>query len=543
MNAPAGLDENFRFMVLEVSKQVEETLAFLAEPGSSMLERIVGRDDYIDSMKGLIEERTFSHLTSQAVDRPTANLLRSLNTIATNLERIGDFAVNVVEQVKYLKDPRFPARYDYQSFFDEVLTGLETMLPALGRQDVNRALRICQCEFRLDALYQTAFAQILSELSGGPHTGDLVTSLFIFRYLERMGDSLLNIGEALLFLHVGERLKIHQYQALHDTLATAGMQPPQVEFSSFWGNRSGCKVGSVSDKAGSVQGRRVIFKEGQRGKIIKERDNIERWNTIRADLAPRVFGFQDQNAQASILLEFLDGCTLQEVLLNAEEEILENACFLLKENLCLLWDATFSDQPSQAGFTRQLLSRLDDVFRIHPQFRRGRAQMSGMELLSLGQMLRRLEELELRLPAPFSVYCHGDFNLNNILYDHPRQRLHYIDLHRSQDGDYVQDISVLLASCFRLPRGGAEQNRRTNRMIAEILELSREFAANRQDNHFEVRLALGLVRSLFTSTRFELNKNFAQQMYLRSLYLMERLLSWPGQELESFVLPDHVLTY
>jgi phosphate uptake regulator len=544
MRIPAGLDDNFRFMVLEVSKQVEEALAFLAEPSPTMLDRIVGRDDYIDSMKGLIEEKSFSFLASQAVDRSTTNLLRCLNTIASNLERIADFAVSVVEQVKYLRDPRFPARYDYPTFFDEVLTGLEIMMEALGDQDVNRALRICQCEFRLDALFQTSFNQILEDMTGAPEVGDMVTSLFIYRYLERMGDSLLNIGEALLFLHVGERLKIHQYQALHDTLAASGMQSPlaQVEFASFWGNRSGCKVASVSDKEASAQGRRVVFKEGHWGKIIKEKDNIERWNSIQPGLVPRVFGYQDLKPQASILLEYLGGCTMQEVLQSAEDEILQNASFLLKETLTLIWNATRSEQACQARFTKQIQDRLDDIFRIHPYFRRPSARLAAMEIPSLGQLLYQLGEVELELKAPFTVFCHGDFNLNNIIYDHNNQRLHYIDLYRSHDGDYVEDVGVLMVSCFRLPLNGAGPRGRIKETMAQMLAFARDFAARSGDRTFEARLALGLARSLLTSTRFELNEVFARDMYLRSLYLMERILDHRPRAWEDFRLPPNALS-
>ena len=235
MRLPSDLDENLRFMVLEVRKQLEETLGYLAEPAAGLLGRIVSRDDYIDSMKGLIEEKSFSHLVGQGVERGTANLMRCLNTLASNLERIADFAVNVVGQVQYLGDPAFLARYDYQVFFDEALAGLEMVVPALHSQDMNLALRICQCEFRLDSLFQATMQQIMQELSAGKHTGDLVTALFIHRYLERMGDSLLNIGEALIFVLVGERLKIHQFEALQDTLAASGLEAPlsQVEFNTF----------------------------------------------------------------------------------------------------------------------------------------------------------------------------------------------------------------------------------------------------------------------------------------------------------------------
>ncbi|MBI4799135.1 MAG: phosphotransferase [Desulfarculus sp.] len=540
---PKHLYENFRFMVLEVSKQVEQTLAFLAEPSPGLLEKIVGRDDYIDSMKGFMEEKSFAHLAAGKSERNVVNLLRCLNTITSNLERIADFAVNVVRQVQYLSDVRFPIRYDYQTCFEEVLGGLGLVVEALGKQDLSLALRICQCEFRLDDHFQSAFRQILDELRKGEGVEDLVTSLFILRYLERMGDSLLNIGEALIFVMVGEKLKIHQYQALTDSLAASGMNQSmaQVEFSSFWGNRSGCKVGSVIDKADKERGRRVVFKEGQRGKIVKEKENIERWLELMPGLPPRIVGFHDQEPQASLLLEYLDGCTFQELVLTGKEDILQNAFYLLGETQMAVWQASRRPQACQARFLRQIRTRLDDILRAHPNFLRPAASLSGLKIASLGQALNSLAEMEGQLPAPFSVFCHGDYNLNNIIYNHKDQCLHYIDLYRSADNDYVQDVSVFLISCFRLPLASSAQRARVTRVALDYLGLARAFAHDQEDDSFEPRLALGLIRSFLTSTRFELREDFAQEMYMRALYLTDRIETHQGRPWARFRVPDDVL--
>ncbi|MFH1033001.1 MAG: PhoU domain-containing protein [Pseudomonadota bacterium] len=544
MHLPSGLDENFRFMVLEVRKQLEETLSYLAEPASGLLGRIVGRDDYIDSMKGLIEEKSFSHLVGQGVERGTANVMRGLNTIASNLERIADFAVNVVGQTQYLADPGFLARYDYLALFDEVLAGLEMVVPALHGQDLSLALRICQCEFRLDSQFQATMSQIMRDLNaGGKHTGDLVTSLFIHRYLERMGDSLLNIGEALIFVLVGERLKIHQFEALQDTLAASGLDAPlsQVEFSAFWGNRSGCKVGAVADKSDASRAHRVVFKEGARAKIVKERRNIERWQEVMPGLPPRIFGGQENGGQASVLLEYLNGCTLQEVVLTSPPEVRLNATFLLTETLGSVWRSTLKRQEGRADHIGQVLARLDDVFRVHPRFKGAAVRIGEMAVPSLGMHLRRLQEVEQALPSPLTVFIHGDFNLNNIIYDHKEQRLHYLDLHRSADNDYVQDVSVFMASCFRMPVFQPDLRRRLAELAGELLAFARGFAAGQGDDTFEARLALGLIRSLITSTRFELNGKFAGHLLMGALYLMQRLGSQPGADWASFQLPEQLL--
>jgi len=545
MRIPAGLEENFRFLVLEVHKQVEETLNFLASPSQRLLERINGRDDYVDNLKSLIEEKSFSFLTTTVTDRRTSNLLRSINTIASNLERIADFAVNIVNQVQFLSDPGFLSHYDYQTFFEEIFLGLETINEAVARQDLALAFRICQCEFHLDGLYKTNLDQLLAELKHGRETGNLVTTLFIFRYLERMGDSLLNIGEALIFAIIGERLKIHQYEALRDTLAASGMEAPisQVEFESIWGSRSGCRIGTVAEPNDDGRAQRVIFKEGNLGKIQREKASIERWQALMPGLPPRIFGFQAADSNASLLLEYLGGCTLQEVVLNSEKEILENAIFLVLETLNTIWRETRRGQKANANFVGQLRGRIEDVYRVHPRFERAAMSIGSLRMESLGELIHHLAEIEPALDAPFTVLTHGDFNLNNIIYNHNEQRIHFIDLYRSNDADYVQDASVFLISNFRLPVARGPLRDRIHYAIMEFLRFARTFATEHGDATFEARLALGLLRSFFTSTRFELNSDFAKVMHLRSVYLMEKLAAHRGRPWEEFRLPDQVLIY
>jgi phosphate uptake regulator len=547
MRIPGGLDENFRFLVLEVRKQVEETLNFLAEPSQMLLERINNRDDYIDTMKSLVEEHSYAFLTGSGLDRRGANCMRAVNIIASNLERIGDFSVNVVNQVQYLSDPRILARYDFQPFFDETFTTLENVTEALTGQNIALAFAICQAEFHMDSLYKEAFDNIVRELGTGAHTGDLVTSLFIFRYLERMGDSLLNIGEALIFAIVGERLKIHQYQALRDHLASSGIGFPvtnSVEFQSIWGTRSGCRIGTVKEKGAEAKPQRVIFKEGRLSKIVAEKRSIERWQELMPELPPRIFGFQQKKNSGSLLLEYLGGCTFQDVLLNSERELLlDNPLFLVTETLGSVWRATMKHEPAPARFIPQLLARMDDVYRLYPHFGRARAHIGGLGLDPMGDLLRRADEADMLLAAPFSVLIHGDFNLDNVIYHHTEQRVHFIDLHRSINSDYVQDVSVFLVSIIRLSVQRSFLRRRINGMVLDFLRFAQGFAQKNGDETFAARLTLGLIRSFFTSTRFELNADFAKTMYLRSIYLMERISAHNGRPWREFVLPEDVLIY
>jgi phosphate uptake regulator/aminoglycoside phosphotransferase len=540
-----GIEENLRFMVLEVSKQVGSALAVVERPDPERVRRIESRDDYIDNLKSVIENACWGRIHgSRDTNKRTLDVVRATNIVNTNLERLADYAVNIVSQVQYLTDPNFIRRYDYRDPFIDVDQALGLVYPALTRQDIRLGLRICRAEFSLDARFKIAFDTILDDLRRGESPENVISCFNIFRYLERMGDALLNIGEAVIFATLGEKLKIHQYQALKDSLQLGGLDMPVSagEFESIWGTRSGCRIGRVQDEHGP-RSKGVIFKEGNAAKLGREKENIEHWDRLVPGLPPRIQAFQTDGDSASMLLEYLGGCNLQQMIFTADREIVENACFLVEQTLAGIWEQTLSRQPVRTAFMAQLRSRLDDVFRLHPGLATGPMRLGGQRISSLAELLDTAESVEKELSAPFSVLLHGDCNLNNIVYDHAAQRVHFIDLHRSQDGDYVQDVAVFLVSNFRLPVFERASRLRLEMVMHVFLHFARGMAASLGDPTFEARLCLGVARSMITSARFEMNRSFAHELFARGVYLLERLAAHAGQPLTRLTFPDAVLVY
>jgi len=551
-----GLEENFTFMVAEVERQVRATLNFLDSPSHSLYDHIVGRDDYIDNLKTVIENKCYGHFhedeAGRGLDKATGNRVRAIQVMCVNMERVADFCVNVVQQTNYLTDHAFLHSYAYREMFAEIEGCLGRVLPAFQQADISGALSICRAEYSLDRMYKVGFDRIMGELRTGKNVQNLITVLFIFRYLERIGDALLNVGEALIFAILGEKIKIEQFEALQQTLSKTGFAGglSSVDFKAIWGTRSGCRIGKVDSRASAREGDTggpgvdplgSIYKEGARSKILAEKAGLELWAKTYPNLVAGVFGFHEDGDKASLLVEFLPGCNLDEVLLTAGEDVLQNAVFILTQTVQDIWETTRKEEPVPAGFMAQLDSRLDAVLQIHPGFLRPEKELCGHLARSTRFLLDACAEVEKELSAPFSVLIHGDFNVNNMVYNHQTQRLHYLDVHRSRQQDYVQDVSVFLVSNYRMPVFDAHLRSRIHWIMAELLTFARSFAQERADATFEVRMALALARSLFTSTRFELNPAFSRGMCQRAHYLLERVAEHKGRPWQDFRLPEHVL--
>ena len=160
---------------------------------------------------------------------------------------------------------------------------------------------------------------------------------------------------------------------------------------------------------------------------------------------------------------------------------------------------------------------------VHPEFRHGDARIGEKQIPSFLGLLDQLRAHDAQLEAPFSVFIHGDFNVDNVIYDAARDSVRFIDLHRSRMMDYVQDVSVFLVSQFRLQHLDTPVRRRIKSTIERFHAFARGHAARSGDRSFDQRLALGVARSLATSTRFVLDRELARSMFLRSRYVLERI--------------------
>lgn len=542
----SGIGENVRFLVLEVSRQLDDAQRVLSKPDEALVHSIEARDDYIDNLKTVIESKCFE-LTREAArdDKRLIEWLKAVDVCAANLERIGDHCVSVAGQSTYFADPTFIERFDPTAHFAEIASAMELVVPALFERNVSTALQICRTEFNLDGLYLTVFNRIKADLRAGGDTDNLLTTLFIFRYLERIGDALLNVGEAIISASVGERLKIHQYRALEEALdgaAALGLKRENLMIEAVGETRSGCRIGRVEERGPGGTRPAVIFKEGRRDKIAAEVASIEVWRKQFPDLVPKVHAFQENGENASVLLEFLPGRTLQEWLLHGEDHQALAAVDAVADTLETLWNVTRWDEPVPCSFLADLPSRIGDVYRAHREFQRDGVLIGKLALPDFSVLTTQARKIEDGLAAPFSVRVHGDLNNDNILYDSVAGKIRFIDVHRSQQSDYVRDVAVLAVSNFRMPVFQRSIRERIERINRRLIDRAERFAREAGDTTFSARLAFGLARSFATSTRFILDESFSEDLYLRARFLLQKLLTHSAHgSTEPFELPRDVL--
>jgi phosphate uptake regulator len=538
-----GIEENLRFLIHEVRKQLVATRDYLQTPTLLEHEGFWDKDDYIDNLKNVILRKCFARVTRTAQeDEATVALLKAIDVVTVNLERIADFCEDIVVQTRHV-EPSVLLRHDFTPFFAHILAAIDRIEEALLRSDATRALEICRAEEVADHLYAGWLQRIQQELKAGKDVESHVSILFISHYLERMGDSLLNIGEAVLSACLGERIKMEEFRVLEGFLGAEGLQHSLVDIAlePVAETRSGCRINRIRPRRSAGEGALMIFKEGRLDKLLAEKEGATRWEEILPGLVPRIHAFHHHGDNGSILFEYLPGHTFEELLLRGDSQATAEALALLCRTLESVWRRTRTEEPVAPRFVEQLRRRLKDVYALHPAFRTSRRGIGKLEVRSFDGLVEALRHLDERLQCPFSVFTHGDCNIDNIILRHGEPRVHFVDLHRSRMGDWLQDVSVFLVSNFRLQVLDGQVRRRVQEVVLRFHGFAADLAPQLGDTTFAPRLALGLARSLATSTRFVLDPGFAKDLFLRARHLLEELIVTPDERLSGFEIPGEVL--
>jgi len=185
--------------VLLAARSIEERDADIAR-------EIIAEDIEIDREEVLIEEEALKIL---ALYQPVAADLRfiiSVIKINSDLERIGDLAVNIAERAIWLAGcETAEARIDFGGMCDKVLAMLRSSLDALVNLDIEQARGVCAADDEVDGMNRDMYETVKSALRKSPGEVEcLVHLLGVSRLLERIADHATNIAEDVIYMIGGE---------------------------------------------------------------------------------------------------------------------------------------------------------------------------------------------------------------------------------------------------------------------------------------------------------------------------------------------------
>ncbi|MDR0356187.1 MAG: hypothetical protein LBJ64_10725, partial [Deltaproteobacteria bacterium] len=205
---------DLRLLTVEVLQAAEEARSLLIIRNPSKSRALFNRVAYINTQVALLQKVALDNAMKKQAPNRESLFLQGLSSVASRLERISDLLLNLDRQAGYLSRISVLYQYNLDEFFKQIITGLETIHPALINQDVTLAVKLGQVEEKLDAFYADRFATLISQFQTNVSPEDLVTTIMIVHYLERIGDILLEIAEKIIYIIMGEKIKLEQYKAL-----------------------------------------------------------------------------------------------------------------------------------------------------------------------------------------------------------------------------------------------------------------------------------------------------------------------------------------
>ena len=185
-----------------VEDQIRRVMRALLERDDALAREVIDRDQQVNAYDVEVDETCVSLL---ALHQPTAGDLRFITTamkIVTDLERIGDQAVNIAQRVLELnREPQLKPYIDLPRMAEKAQAMVKESLDAFVARDTALARKVCAEDADVDALKEQLFRELLTFMMEDPKTiPRAIRLILISRFMERVADHATNIAEMVIYL-------------------------------------------------------------------------------------------------------------------------------------------------------------------------------------------------------------------------------------------------------------------------------------------------------------------------------------------------------
>jgi phosphate transport system protein len=185
-----------------VEDQIRRVMRALLDRDNDLAQEVIERDREVNAYDVEVDEKCVELL---ALNQPAAGDLRFITTtmkIVTDLERIGDQAVNIAQRVLELnREPQLKPYIDLPRMAELAQRMVKESLDAFVARDTELARQVCGEDDAVDALKEQIFRELLTFMMEDPKTiPRAIRLILISRFLERVADHATNIAEMVIFM-------------------------------------------------------------------------------------------------------------------------------------------------------------------------------------------------------------------------------------------------------------------------------------------------------------------------------------------------------
>jgi phosphate transport system protein len=205
--------QHLKGKLLKMGSLVEDAIKIsiqaLLDRDNALAQRIIENDHLVNTLDVEIDEESIRLI---ALRQPKAGDLRFITTamkITTDIERMGDLAVDIAERAIELNEEPMLKPYIDIPRMAEIARGMvRDSLDALVRGDTKLAMDVIKRDDEVDQLNLQVFNELLFFMIQDPHTVSRATRItYISKYLERIADHATNIAEMVIYLVEGKIIR------------------------------------------------------------------------------------------------------------------------------------------------------------------------------------------------------------------------------------------------------------------------------------------------------------------------------------------------
>ena len=205
------LKENIIAMSLTAQEMIEYAIMMLKERKSELKEYVFEKEKKLNMMQIEIDNIALKLI---ALRQPAAGDLRFLISaikINSDLERIGDLAVNIVERnQELLKEPPLKPLIDIPQMAKITQKMVYDAIDSFINKKAELARQVCCQDDIVDKLNEQIFRELLTYmLQDTKNITRAISLTFISKYLERIADHATNIGEDVCYMVEGKDIRHH----------------------------------------------------------------------------------------------------------------------------------------------------------------------------------------------------------------------------------------------------------------------------------------------------------------------------------------------
>ena len=192
-----------------VEDQIRHAMQALVDRDDALATEVIERDRQVNAYDVEVDAQCVELL---ALHQPAAGDLRFITTamkIVTDLERIGDQAVNIGQRVIELnREPQLKPYIDLPRMAERAQAMVKESLDAFVARDTELARRVRAEDDEVDALKEQIFRELLTFMMEDPRSiPRAIRLILISRCMERVADHATNIAEMVIYLVEGKMVR------------------------------------------------------------------------------------------------------------------------------------------------------------------------------------------------------------------------------------------------------------------------------------------------------------------------------------------------